>query len=53
MSRQGAARGHFIVIPDKVPLGERKSRGMGWGETMSTLVLPLSFDVEGLKGRDW
>ncbi|MES2460521.1 MAG: hypothetical protein V4671_08045 [Armatimonadota bacterium] len=45
-----AERGH--VIPDEIPLGPGESRGTGWAETLSTLVLQLSLDVEGPKGRD-
>jgi hypothetical protein len=45
-----AERGH--VIPDEIPLGPGESRGTGWAETLSALVLQLSLDVEGPKGRD-
>ena len=45
-----AERGH--VIPDEIPLQEGESRGTGWAETLSTLVLQLALDVEGPKGRD-
>jgi hypothetical protein len=40
------------MIPDEIPLGEGESRGTGQAETLSTLVLHLSLDIEGPKGRD-
>jgi hypothetical protein len=45
-----AERGH--VLPDDFPLQPGESRGTGWAETLSELVLRLSIEVEGPRGRE-